>query len=79
MYCILLYIGLYLGSADGKLSACIPNPAVDSDLLEKVHTWIRAGIIIDDIIKRLRLQTVPTGYTIHTWTEGTFTRIHCLI
>ena len=57
----------------------IPNPTVDSDLLEKVHTWIRAGIILDDIIERLRLQTVPTGYTVHAWTEGTFTRIHCLI
>lgn len=59
--------------ADGKFTACVPNPAVDADLLKKVHSWIRAGAIIDDVIERLRLETVPTGYTFRTWTEGTFT------
>ena len=31
------------------------------------------GAKLDDIIERLRLQTVPRNYmqTIHTWTEGT--------
>ena len=61
----------YIGATDGKCTACIPNPAVDSDLLEKVCSWIRAGATTNDIIERLRLETVPAGYKFHTWTEGT--------
>ena len=65
----------YLGAADGKLTACVPNPAVDSELLEKVYSWIRACVIIDDVIERLRLQTVPIGFSVYTWTEGTYLNI----
>ena len=61
----------YLGLTGGKFAACVPNPAVDSELLEKVHSWIGAGVIIDDVIERLRLQTVLIGYTIYSWTDGT--------
>ena len=59
-----------IGAADGKITACIPNPAVDSILLEQVHSWIEAGVTIDDAIERLRAQTVPPGYIVHSWIEG---------
>lgn len=50
---------MYLGSADGKVTARVPNPVVDSDLLQKVYAWITAGATIDDVIDRLRIETVP--------------------
>ena len=43
---------------------------MDATLLQQIHGWIEAGATEDDVIDRLRLQTVPTGYTIHTWIEG---------
>jgi len=39
-------------------------------LLEQIHSWIKAGETIDDAIARLRVQTVPPGYVIHSWIEG---------
>ena len=63
---------LHIGTADGEYTGCIPNPAVDSHLLERVHSWIKAGATTDDIIEWLRLETVPVGYKFHTWTEGTY-------
>jgi len=45
---------------------------VCADLLGRVHGWITAGATINDVIERLRLQTVTTGYTIHTWTESVY-------
>ena len=68
----------YLLGANGKLTASVPNPAVHADLFGKVHSWITAGATIDDVIERLGLQTVPTGYTIHTWTEGVYLHIKLL-
>ena len=61
-----------LEDIDSKLTAHVPNPAVHADLLGIVHGWITAGATIDDVIERLRLQTIPMGYTIHTLTEGTY-------
>ena len=61
-----------IGAADGKITACIPNPAVHSILLKQVHNWIEAGATIDDAIDRLRVQTVPPGYIVHSWIEGTY-------
>lgn len=59
-----------LGGANGSLTAVIPNPAVEPALLKQINAWIEAGVTMDDVIERLRLQTVPSGYTIHNWTEG---------
>ena len=42
---------------------------MDATLLKQIHCWTEAGAT-DDVIDRLQLQAVPTGYTIHTWTEG---------
>ena len=38
-----------------------------------INSWIKAGATTDNIIERLRLETVPAvGYKFHTWTEGTY-------
>ena len=60
MYCNLTHL-LHVGTADKEYTARIPNPAVESDLLERVHSWIKAGATTDDIIERLKLETVPVG------------------
>jgi len=58
------------GSAEGVVTARIHNDAVHIDLLNQIYGWVTAGATQDDIIERLRLKTVPTGYNIHTWTQG---------
>ena len=73
------YLVFFVEGANGEFTARVPNPAVHTDLLGKVHSWIAAGATIDDVIERLRLQTVPTGYTIHTWAEGAYLNIKLFI
>ena len=48
----------------------VPNAAVNAALLQQIHGWIEAGATEDDVIDRLRLQAVPTGYALHTWIGG---------
>lgn len=36
---------------------------------------MEAGATEDDVIDRLRVYTVLTGYTIHTWTEGLYDHV----
>ena len=52
--------------------ARVRNPAVSSELLQEVYKWNRKDATIDDVIERLRLQTVPSKYTgaIHSWADG---------
>ena len=78
-YIAFLLLSFFLEGANGEFTARVPNPAVHTDLLGKVHGWITAGATIDDVIGRLRLETVSTGYTIHTWTEGVYLNIKLFI
>ena len=48
----------------------VPNPAVSSDLLKEILNWKQQGLMMKDIITRLRLRTVPPGYTVHNWHQG---------
>ena len=45
--------------------------SVESDLLERVHSWFKAGATTDDIIERLKVETVPVGYKFNAWMVGT--------
>lgn len=63
---------MHVGDANGQLTARVPNPAVCADLLKQVHGWVESGATTDDVVDRLRVRTVPTGYTFHKWVEGTF-------
>lgn len=48
----------------------LPNPAVTEGMLKKILTWKTAGKSEGEIIRILRLETVPPGYTVHKWTPG---------
>ena len=39
-----LHVRIYLGGTNGKFTAHVPNPTVDSYPLEKVCLWIRAAL-----------------------------------
>ena len=70
LYKGLCYFGKLPGNANGIFSTRVPNNAVSQELLAQIHGWITAGATMDDVIERLRLRTVPTGYAIHNWTNG---------
>ena len=57
-------------SADGHVVAVKYNPAVPTELLVKLLQWKKARADEVDVIKRLQLQMVPSGYAVHPWTEG---------
>ena len=46
------------------------NPSISSVLLDEMNSWYTQGATVDDVIERLRLRTVPPGYTIHSWVES---------
>ena len=61
---------MHVGGKDGSVSALESNPAISTELLREIKKWYAEGATTDDVIERLRLQTVPPGYTFHNWTEG---------
>ena len=61
---------MYTAEKNGNIKAKVPNPAVDSNLLCEILSWNREDISVDDIIERLRVRTVPIGYTPHSWAIG---------
>ena len=62
--CILyaVYIINCTGNKDGDVTAVLLNPAISVELLE-IKKWYAEGATIDDVIERLRLRTVPLGYS----------------
>ena len=55
---------------DGQVVAEVPNPAVPTTLLEEILNWKMQGATTKDVLERLRVRTVPMGYSPHTWTPG---------
>lgn len=60
----------YVADKNGSIKAQVPNPAVDANLLCEILSWNREGASIDDVVERLRVRTVPSGYKAHSWTIG---------
>lgn len=58
------------GDTQGNIKARVPNPAVSSELLSEVFSWNQEGSGIEDVMARLRMRTVPSGYRIHNWIDG---------
>lgn len=46
------------------------NAAVSTEILEKILMWKQSGATDGDILARLRLQMVPSGYSVQPWTPG---------
>ena len=59
-----------IADSNGNVKAEVPNPAVDPGLLREILSWNRQGASVDDVIERLRVCTVPSGYTTHNWIIG---------
>ena len=57
------YLVFFVEGANGEFTARVPNPAVHTDLLGKVHSWITAGATIDDVID-CRLYPLDTPSTL---------------
>ena len=55
---------------DGSVTAELPNDAISETTLRMILDWKMTGATMDEIIDRLRSQTVPRGYPIHEWTPG---------
>lgn len=50
--------------------ALLPTPFVSNDLLREIQCWKNTGATNDDILDRLRLRCVPTGYSPKPWSQG---------
>lgn len=55
---------------DGTLVAEHPNCAVPGSLLKEIWEWHQSGASHSDILSRLRVRTVPQGYTFSPWNPG---------
>ena len=53
----------YAGLPNGKITAMVPTPGVSEDLLKDIQEWKRTGATNEDVVGRLRLRCVPSGYT----------------
>ena len=63
---------IYIEEANGTLTPVKSNPAVPVEMLKKVHNLLKSGISIEDVVDRLRTETVPKGYPCHPWLSGVY-------
>ena len=61
---------LHVGGKDGIIEAEVVNRAVPTSVLKEILSWKEEGCTVEDVIFRLRVRTVPSGYDYHTWSEG---------
>lgn len=59
-----------LGKPDGTIVAEKPNPAISSDVLKEIYTWMSQGASFIDVVNRLQPRAVPPGYTYTPWKPG---------
>lgn len=59
---------------DGTLVAEDKNEVVPSSVLKEIWEWRQNGATHSDILSRLRLRTVPEGYTVSPWNSGVLNR-----
>jgi len=66
----MIYTYMLSECPEGKLVAEVANPAVSESLLEEIWYLRSCDMSWKDIIQRLRVRTVPSGYTFCTWHAG---------
>lgn len=70
---VITFINILTVSSNQLIFAKTPNPAVTSALLCEILLLKSVQCLTwDDVISRIRLRTVPAGYTPHAWKSGTF-------
>ena len=67
LFVVLIFIAVGL---DGKVSAKVANVCVSHELLTELNSWKKDGVSSDEILDRLRLRCVPTGYVPSVWNAG---------
>ena len=45
-------------------------PCVTPSLLDEIASWKNAGASLKDVVDRLRVRCVPSGYTPMPWSQG---------
>lgn len=58
--------------ADGQIVAERKNNTVPQSVLEDIQSWTADDLSFKDILGRLRLRTVPSGYVPKSWKNGWF-------
>lgn len=56
---------------NGSVVGTSPTSCVSQRLLEEIDSWKRAGASSQDVVDRLQLRCVPSGYTPLPWSAGT--------
>ena len=64
---VILHYNVKIVKEDGSVTAILPNEAISGATLQMILDLRRSGLNMDDIIERLRSQTVPSVYPIHPW------------
>lgn len=55
---------------NGDIEAVKYNEAVPHSVLSEIFLWRSEGATDMDVITRLRLRTVPSGFKPHRWSKG---------
>ena len=50
----------------------VVNPAVKHGLLTEILSWNQESATINDVVARLKIHTVPSGYAVHNWIDGKY-------
>ena len=69
---VLVVIVIFMSSVlpNGSVVGVVATPCVSQGLLEENDSWKRAGASVNDVLDRLRLKCVPSGYTPMPWSAG---------
>lgn len=59
-----------LALPNGSVVGAVPIACVTQGLLEEISSWMKAGASSKDVIYRLRLRCMPSGYTPTPWSKG---------
>lgn len=61
-----------VGLASGSVVAVQPTDFIKESLLKEIEAWMMEGCSDEDVIQRLRLRTVPSGYSPTSWIPGSY-------
>lgn len=61
---------IIIGMPNGDIEAVKYNEAVPDSVLSEIFLWRSEGATDMDVITRLRLRTVPSGFKPHPWSKG---------
>lgn len=73
LYCVNIDSDLLTVSGTNRsVKAERENPATSTSPIEEIHSWKQSGASFEDIVERLRMRCVPTGYTPKPWMQGIY-------